>query len=78
MTHAVRETAVIAVAFAEDFDNLMQQYNILEFDISVKSEIFTLSFARKERPLETEPVQEEPEPVKETYDFNEPSQNDSI
>lgn len=44
----VRESGVIAAAFAEDFEKLMSDYRISEYKISVKCELFELDFGNKD------------------------------
>jgi hypothetical protein len=42
MSQMVRESGVIASAFAEDFEKLMESYKITEYKLKVKSDIFEL------------------------------------
>ena len=48
MAQMVRESGVIAAAFAEDFEKLMSDYRISEYKISVKCELFELDFGNKD------------------------------
>lgn len=43
----VRESGVIAAAFAEDFEKLMRDYRIQEYRLFVKSELFELDVENK-------------------------------
>jgi hypothetical protein len=56
-TESVRETAILAVAFAEDFERLLELYKIDEYDIYVKSKLFTLSHSSKLKEKESSEVQ---------------------
>lgn len=65
-TESVRETAILAVAFAEDFERLLELYNITEYDIFVRSKMFTLNHSNRKSAAEpTENKEEEPEQKKE-------------
>lgn len=65
-TESVRETAILAVSFAEDFERLLELYQVLDYDIFVRSKMFTLNHSSKrpEKPaedLQGEEKKEEPE-----------------
>jgi hypothetical protein len=46
LTENVRERALLAVSFAEDFERLLEMYNISEYDIYVRSPVFTLHYSK--------------------------------
>ncbi len=54
LTENVRERALLAVSFAEDFERLLELYNIAEYDISVRSPVFTLHHSKISAPEEKE------------------------
>jgi hypothetical protein len=66
-TESVRETAILAVSFAEDFERLLELYQIVDYDIYVKSKMFTLNHSSRSTVAEpTENVQEENTQIEET------------
>lgn len=73
-TESVRETAILAVSFAEDFERLLELYNVLDYDIYVRSKVFTLNHSNRtkeitenaEKPQESDPKKSE---VDETQNF---------
>lgn len=48
VSQMVRESGVIAAAFAEDFEKLMSDYRISEYRVSVKCDLFELDFGNKD------------------------------
>jgi hypothetical protein len=64
-TENVRETAILAVSFAEDFERLLELYNIVDYDIYVRSKMFTLNhssrFSEQKEETQQHPKEETPE-----------------
>lgn len=60
LSENVRETAILAVSFAEDFERLLELYNILDYDIYVKSKMFTLNHSCRNSEQKEEPKEEVP------------------
>lgn len=46
-TETVREMSVLAIAFAEDFERLLELYKIKEYSLYVRSDMFTLNHSEK-------------------------------
>lgn len=59
LSENVRETAILAVSFAEDFERLLELYNILDYDIYVKSKMFTLNHSCRNSEQKEESKEEE-------------------
>lgn len=47
LTESVRETAILAVSFAEDFERLLELYQVVDYDIYVRSTTFTLNHSQR-------------------------------
>lgn len=62
LSENVRETAILAVSFAEDFERLLELYNILDYDIYVRSKMFTLNHSCRNSEQKEESKEEETEP----------------
>ena len=62
LTETVRERAILAISFAEDFERLLELYQIMDYDIYVKSGSFTLSHSRREQPPSPPALETEKEP----------------
>jgi hypothetical protein len=68
-TESVRETAILAVSFAEDFERLLELYQVLDYDIYVRSKMFTLNHSnRTKETTETSEKSEEKQPEESEID----------
>lgn len=71
-TESVRETAILAVSFAEDFERLLELYQVVDYDIYVKSKMFTLNHSnRTKEPTKTPENLEESQSEKPDFDKTE-------